>query len=243
MYDDAMALDPNGTRAPVFDPDEYTPILYFDKEETEFPIDFADVVQRRRAPSQARPTITRVVTSSESLYIVSFFILFHRDTGKEILGMTVDAHKWDVERVDVAVNKATLLVDRVVYNPHSEPESFGISHPKDLDAILVQGCRPIVYVSYGKHATMPVTKMVRMLGFGTDVCRRPHKTAEGLVAVECTSAMWMLYNFRRLDNIASIRQRVTTRDPLDAPIVRLGSLKYRQLFSMKSLLRRMRKNV
>lgn len=117
-------------------------------------------------------TVTGVVsTGPDGRTLLSYFAFYPRDDGLSVLGglRTLDAHKYDLERVTVELD-AQGTVMGVCYFPHGHTEHYWIRGSSDLQKLLVQG-RPHVYCSRGKHGSYPVNGTIwRYFGFANDHC-------------------------------------------------------------------------
>ena len=204
--------------------ERHCPILFLDGREEYHPIDFMDAVIHNRLIEECREdtVVSHTAQRADGGWNVSYFILFAEDTGVSILSHTVSAHKWDIERVDVLLGPDQSITG-VVYTPHGDTEDYRIYHPADLEQILV-GTRPVVFVGYGKHATNAVPVVRRMAGIANDVCRRPRIRIDPTV-YECPERLWRPYNYTRINNMSSIRQRVKVTRPESTRAVRLNKVK------------------
>eukprot|EP00752_Nemacystus_decipiens_P001562 g1526.t2 len=152
---------------------KHYPRYFYDKKEEIYPVD----LNAYTADQSTVDGINGVAAPSKDgkhtwLIYMSYYL---SDGGVVKLG-GAGGHKYDLEIVIVEVkSRGNQNVTGVFYGPHGSYEHMWIRHKDDLKTIMdKEGARPRVFVSLGKHASYPVHgRVVRLFGFGTDVCNNP----------------------------------------------------------------------
>ena len=222
--------------------EEYKPYLYLDRGELQMPVDFRDVIFKRNivVPDSTITSVTQPHPSGKGVRIF-YFMLFLRDDGVKVMRWTVDDHDWDIEMIIIDIDEKG-IVSGVCYTPHGQENNFWIKHRDDLGRILAEGKHPRVFISKGKHATMPVPLMRRWGGVANDVCRPP-RTKLDLPIVECPDSLWRPYTYRLGSvELSSIRQRVNFNYN-KAPAIRLADVKNFAIFPVATVLKQAKRSI
>jgi hypothetical protein len=150
----------------------YAPVYFTDHAEKVQPISLELYVLTKA--KLANGSVAGVVTHSTdnaAVTLLHYFVFYDHDGGLRILGNVFDSHPYDLEHLVVELTNST--VTGVLYQPHGGSEHFCIRGDKDLGSILIDGKRPRVYASRGKHAQYPVSGTVyRYAGIASDVCQQ-----------------------------------------------------------------------
>ncbi|KAG5191324.1 hypothetical protein JKP88DRAFT_148718, partial [Tribonema minus] len=195
---------------------EHCPIYNFDYREADLPMSLEEYVATKNfLRSDVVTGVVKAAANGDTA--LHYFLFVERDGGTIVDGKVFDAHPFDIEQVTVRVTEDG-VVNAVYFYPHSSVESFAVTG-NDVEKVLKDG-RPLVYISYGKHASYPVTHVARYLLAG-DECLKPVKF--DMKALQASSAVMKAAGF---GSILPLSRRVV-RDLETIPVVLLSKVSTR----------------
>lgn len=157
----------------------HRPFFFKDFREKEPLINLNEYIASGR--QVADNTCTGYIVRHGNVVLLHYFFFYLRDNGLRVLGFDIDAHKYDVEHIIVELTDQQ--VTGVCYLPHGSKEFYWIRGITDLSKILIDGTRPVVYASRGKHASSPVPGTIwRYFGVANDHVRKPVPSTVTVVA-------------------------------------------------------------
>ncbi|KAG5187452.1 hypothetical protein JKP88DRAFT_161772 [Tribonema minus] len=206
---------------------KHMPVYYTACNESEEPVNLTTYM--RSALCEKDKTVSGVCQLLPTAgALLHYFLFFMRDTGMSIFGINgVGGHDYDIEQVVIELG-ADANVKAVFYTPHSASEHFCISDEADLNIILVDGVRPRVYVSQGKHAQYPVPGTVRRyLGLANDTCKLPVRQEFGVTVLDKD-----IRDSVSIGTFEGIKKRLEPA-VLNVPTVRINHLRNRMLCKLR----------
>jgi hypothetical protein len=203
--------------------EQHCPVFFHDRHEKEELMNLN--LYAENDAQVADRTCTGCVVHQQNLALLHYFFFYARDDGMKKLGLfVISSHRFDLEHVVVELTDGS--VTGVCYMPHGTGEHFWI-RGHDLKDILVNGTRPKVYASRGKHASYPIPGVIRRYG---NLANDHHVPLEFDITVEPASQKLMSIDL--IDNAFPAIKGRLNRNLSQYPTIPLNKVRTHLLFKI-----------